>query len=143
VKEYVAGFLFKDSPTSGLSVVLIEKKRPAWQKGLLNGVGGKIEKAESMYDAMVREFREETGLLVYNWRLFCTLYSSDFSSWRVFFFSSYVPGRNYRALQQMTDEQVSWYDSDEVNRLRTIDNLRWLVPMAKAKSPVFGTVREL
>jgi len=35
--EYVLGFLMDN-----YRVVLIEKQRPAWQKGLLNGVGGHI-----------------------------------------------------------------------------------------------------
>lgn len=45
-------------------VVLIRKKKPAWQAGKLNGVGGKINQGEGARPAMVREFEEETGILV-------------------------------------------------------------------------------
>ena len=64
---YVVGFLFNPDMTE---VVLIKKNRPDWQKGLLNGVGGKIESGEDPITAMIREFKEETGVEIYNWNLF-------------------------------------------------------------------------
>ncbi len=39
MKLYVVGFMFTEDEKQ---VVLIEKKRPEWQAGKLNGVGGKI-----------------------------------------------------------------------------------------------------
>lgn len=45
-------------------VVLIKKNRPEWQKGRFNGLGGKVKAAESMPDAMSREFQEECGVIV-------------------------------------------------------------------------------
>lgn len=59
IKRYCLGFgYFVDR------VVLIEKKRPAWQKGFLNGLGGEIEGNETPQQAMTREFIEETGINV-------------------------------------------------------------------------------
>ncbi len=57
--NYVAGFLFEPYMER---VVLIQKEKPTWQKGRLNGVGGKMELGETPLQAMQREFREETGL---------------------------------------------------------------------------------
>lgn len=59
-KEYVLGFAFSKDKNH---VVLIEKLRPEWQKGCFNGVGGKIEPIDKkpIY-AMIREFKEETGV---------------------------------------------------------------------------------
>jgi 8-oxo-dGTP diphosphatase len=57
-QKYVLGFAFDKSD----NVILVRKQKPKWQKGLLNGVGGKIEIGETSSDAMFREFREETGL---------------------------------------------------------------------------------
>lgn len=50
-------------------ILLMEKKRPSWQVGKFNGLGGKIEKNEIAIDAMIREFKEETGLdsAYFNW----------------------------------------------------------------------------
>ena len=58
IKKYVVGFMFDTSLTN---VALIRKTKPAWQAGLLNGIGGKVEAGESFDDAMVREFSEEAG----------------------------------------------------------------------------------
>jgi 8-oxo-dGTP diphosphatase len=61
MKRYVVGFLFSPDLSK---VVLIKKNRPDWQKGLLNGVGGKIEDNESSGHAMSREFFEEAGVFI-------------------------------------------------------------------------------
>jgi 8-oxo-dGTP pyrophosphatase MutT (NUDIX family) len=43
-------------------VLLIHKDKPAWQKGRLNLVGGKVEENESPLQCAVRELKEEAGL---------------------------------------------------------------------------------
>ncbi len=43
-------------------VLLILKNKPAWQKGKVNLVGGKIEPGEEPEQAAQRELKEETGL---------------------------------------------------------------------------------
>lgn len=57
--RYVVGFAFTPNKSH---VVLIQKNRPDWQAGKLNGVGGHIEDGESPVQAMAREFKEETGV---------------------------------------------------------------------------------
>ena len=78
--KYVAGFLF--NPTMD-SVVLVKKNRPEWQKGFYNGVGGHIEQGENPFDAMTREFEEETGVLIPDWRNYCEIDGED---WVCYFF---------------------------------------------------------
>ena len=56
MKKYVVGFLFQ-----GDKVALIQKNRPAWQKGKLNGIGGHIEENETPLSTVDREFFEELG----------------------------------------------------------------------------------
>lgn len=70
VKHQVLGFCLTQFGT-----ILILKSRPAWIAGKWNGVGGKIEPGESVVDAMVREFCEETGLVAeaHQWRELLTL----------------------------------------------------------------------
>lgn len=74
MKKYVAGFLFS---SDGTMVALVEKQKPDWQKGKLNAIGGKIEEGESALQAMQREFKEEAGLDISNWTLFCVLSGND------------------------------------------------------------------
>lgn len=59
--SYVIGLLFNDDCSS---VILVKKNRPDILRGLLNGVGGKIEPNEYTIDAMVREFEEEAGVYI-------------------------------------------------------------------------------
>lgn len=61
MERYCLGFVFA---ADGSRVLLIEKRRPAWQAGLMNGIGGKVEPNETPQEAMVRECQEEAGLNV-------------------------------------------------------------------------------
>lgn len=143
---YVLGFC-RDLTTS--HVLLIRKRRPDWQAGLLNGVGGRMEESDaSAEDAMEREFLEETGVTVpaASWRLFCELSGPTTASksgapdWMVFCLKASWPLRG--EVGQPTDEEpvlvpIRHLPDD------TIDNLKWLVPMAFAASPVHAVVDEL
>lgn len=133
VPTYVVGFNFSRDRQR---VLLIQKTKPAWQKGLLNGVGGKVENNETALEAMVREFKEETNVTTKpeEWRGFASLEalrtgrdSQPKASALVYFFRRFgaVVG-----VQQMTEEplRVCWLDLFE--GLPVVPNLRWLVPMA-------------
>jgi 8-oxo-dGTP pyrophosphatase MutT (NUDIX family) len=147
--RYVAGFLFD---REGTEVALIEKQRPEWQRGYLNGVGGHIEKKtgshicydvpcdqtnfdpcicpwETPAEAMRREFFEETGVDLDRWKEYVVLSGPRFE---VHFFHAY--GDEIEAIDTKTDEQVAQYPVDviidpSIHR-RVITNLRWLIPMA-------------
>src|SRR5688572_545883 len=123
MKTYVAGFLFRDIHSSLGCVALIEKQKPEWQRGLLNGIGGKIEACETPHDAMVREFQEETGAFVDDWEQFCELEGID---WKVYFFRSFAPAE----IETQEKEKVCWRYVDDLHKLRTLPNLLWLIPLA-------------
>jgi len=57
----VLGFVFNEDRTR---VLLIEKKRPEWQAGKINGLGGKVKGNETPHEAISREVEEESGLVV-------------------------------------------------------------------------------
>lgn len=59
MKKYVVGFLFNKDKTL---ILLIERTKDDWQKGLFNGIGGKIENDETPIEAMKRESIEESGI---------------------------------------------------------------------------------
>ena len=124
MQGYVAGFAF--SP-DGENVALLTKARPEWQAGLMNGIGGKIEPGELPIDAMVREFQEETGELVYKeqWEHRVTFVLPL----AVLYF--YTCTTNLMRLQNPDKTEpisiISWrkelYDYD------TMYNLKWLIPL--------------
>lgn len=120
-KRYVVGFLFDGAG----NVVLIQKNRPQWQAGLLNGPGGKIEDGEFPAEAMRREFKEETGvdIAVDRWRLFATLRGEGVEVW------CFTCVRNAN-LQQLTDERVGWYNAFICFDPSVVQSLHWLIPMA-------------
>src|SRR5215208_5596620 len=104
MQTYACGFLFSPDRQR---VLLIRKRRPAWQAGKLNGVGGKIERDESPAEAMRREFREEAGLDVRDWQEVLTLSGGDDAgsgvAWRGHFFRAFG---DIDTTQAMTDETL-------------------------------------
>lgn len=62
--NYCLGFVTDEE---GRHVLLMEKRRPSWQAGQFNGIGGKLERSESAEQAMIRECQEETGLNIQTW----------------------------------------------------------------------------
>jgi 8-oxo-dGTP pyrophosphatase MutT (NUDIX family) len=153
--EYVVGFLFDEYFEN---VVLINKKRPKWQNGKLNGVGGHVELNETAAEAMSREFKEETGLHVpmEEWDQFAEVYGSDYLV--NFFFakrdlyefplwkdSKNIPKRLFRILlmaasfglimfpvvKSTTDEEIEILRLEDLcGNERVIPNLKWLIPLA-------------
>lgn len=124
MQKYVLGFAFNTARTQ---VALIEKNRPAWQAGKLNGIGGHVEPNEENIEAMVREFQEETGTpWTWNedWQHFATMQGLD---WVVYcFFTTEV---DFTLLRTMTDEKVWTIRVDQLPP-NTLMNLRWLIPLA-------------
>lgn len=135
VQEYVCGFLFDLERTR---VLLIRKRRPAWQAGKLNGVGGKIEPGETALDAMRREFHEETGLLVSDWQHVVTLRGpDDFGSgrgWAGHFFRGFGDVLTARSV---TDEHLEVYPARSVPP-DVIPNLQWIIPLMLDDEAVAG-----
>ncbi len=123
--NYVLGFLFRDSRTS---VVLIRKRKPKWQDGLLNGIGGKIEVGESPYEAMVREFREECGVDTSKsgWREYAEMSGDDF---KVFCLKA-CDSDAWRQVGTVEVEKVECHHPDLLNQQDCVSNLLWLIELA-------------
>ena len=119
--RYVVGFMF--NPTKD-AVLLIRKTHPVWQKGKLNGVGGRIDGDESAVGAMSREFLEEVGINHADWIQFCVL--GDARQWQIHFF--YATGL-IGVAEALTDEKPEIHCVNGLPK-DTIPNLHWLLPMA-------------
>lgn len=120
----VVGFMFDEKLEN---VVLIRKLRPEWMKGLLNGVGGKIEEGESPIDAMAREYQEETGVetFSFDWLHYLTMTGGDFEIY-------YFMGLSRISTEKtMEDEEIiiTPIDSIQLRDKTTIDNLPWILSL--------------
>lgn len=128
-QQYVAGLMFSEDMTR---VALIRKNKPAWQRGLLNGIGGKVEDDEISYDAMVREFKEEAGSVsVEPWRHFCSMLgtNNDGEGFEVDF---YFTTGDLGPIKSMTSEKIEIHNSGDIasGKEKTIGNLPWLIALA-------------
>ena len=122
----VVGFMVCYDFGVDLNVLLIEKKRPEWQAGKLNGLGGKVLPHETPKKAMSREFFEECGVEVLPkmWREFATV-SYDHVVLHCFH-TRWVPGMNPTS---KTDEKIVWksiYD----HIFGAVEGVNWMTKMA-------------
>jgi 8-oxo-dGTP diphosphatase len=139
--KYVLGFSFSEDHEH---VLLIKKDHPEWQKGKFNGVGGKLneqDEYENAYEAMVREFSEETGLQTtpQDWEIFCTMKGED---WFVYCLHSYSD--DIHNAKQLESEEPIVVPVKEISQLATSDgcipNLAWLIPMALINDHIDASV---
>lgn len=131
-KHWVVGFVFRDN---GREVVLMLKNRPEFQKGKLNGPGGKIEGAETAVEAMRREFMEETGVDIEEekWRPYALLKEEAGGV-------TFLVAHGDYDVRTMTDEPVAWYKIDDLNNLPAKSDLHWLIPLALDTQNKFTTI---
>lgn len=123
--EYVVGFVFS---ADRMRLALIEKQKPKWQAGKLNGIGGKVEPGEQHAVAQSREFHEETGVLILPqyWRKFAVLAGPDY---RVTCFVAFDDA--VLNVQTMEKEQVVLILCNQFPLIpNLIDNLSYLVPLS-------------
>jgi hypothetical protein len=73
---------------------------------------------------MVREFKEETGLLGIDWKQYVRLIDGN---WYIDFFKAQSP--NYDKVQTTTIEKVVIIETVKLFEVKCIPNLRWLIPM--------------
>jgi len=135
--DYCLGFAFTRDYSGHPRVLLIRKTHPEWQAGKLNGVGGKVEPSDfTTHRAMVREFKEETGLdsIPAGWTKFAIL---DFPGCRVHCFVTWYEWKVFKHAKSVTEETLESYQMDlefiqKMRDQKAIPNLLWLVSMAQA-----------
>jgi 8-oxo-dGTP diphosphatase len=133
LKKYVTGFLFSEYSSH---MVLIKKINPQWQRGLFNGVGGKVEVNESSISAMVREFFEETGVATKqeDWTLFANVFRANCYDVDMYFAHSDLAF----SAQTIEAEEIHILKVSELPQ-NIIPNLQWLIPLALDTQADFST----
>lgn len=108
--EMVCGFVFNSDYSK---VMLIRKNRPSFLKGMLNGIGGKIEANETALNAMMRECHEETGLVIniQDWKLYLTITEAAYS---LYWYVAVVSDDILNQAKSMTDEYVDIFNTTYV-----------------------------
>lgn len=132
--HFCVGFLFSKD---GWHVALVEKKRPSWQAGKYNGIGGGVEKGENALQAQIREFKEETSLDFNEWERIGVMKcpSCDVEIFRGFLEKDYNDRENLPSLkpEKRNDgkelEVPRWIGMWEIAECRTdfLHNVPWLI----------------
>lgn len=128
MKRYTVGFVLNEDESE---VLLIRKKRPDWQKGFLNGLGGQCDPGEDSVVTMIREAFEEANITLYPKRLleFAKLTHPEKE---VYFFVGRLNESAYRQFKTKTDEDVysiSIHDFYHDETLDVLASVKWLFPM--------------
>ena len=135
IKLYTLGFAFTEDKKW---VLLIRKDKDDWQKGLLNGLGGKLHKGETVNIGMQREFKEESGVLIPadEWGYFGKMENDE---WCVYMFRIFTNAINRFIPDKITHECVGVQHKEgniqahKVSRIKyekPISNLNWIIPLA-------------
>ena len=129
MKSYVLGFCFSSDHSK---VVLIEKNRPDWQAGRLNGIGGHVEEGETPFEAMRREFREEANYPdELDWECYGRLFGDDFEVWLFHAHHNAIPVYNSGEEGVVDRHHVACVLGQPTSKgKQVVPNARYLIPMA-------------
>ncbi len=81
------------------------------------GIGGKVNKDETIDQCVRREFREETGLIIQNPVLkgLITFKNNDDNEWQVYIYTA----TSYTGSLQKSNEGIlQWVDNDKIDQLK-------------------------
>lgn len=125
MKRYVVGFAFDRYSNQVLLINRIAKN--GYTEGY-NGLGGKIEDNENRLQAMIREFKEESGLVCKNWLEIGRMYGEN---WECFIFFSFIPWEQIQ--KRVTEEGViEWHSLDNIPyNSQDFTNIPWIISMVK------------
>jgi 8-oxo-dGTP diphosphatase len=128
--NYVLGFLFSEDRTK---ICLILKNKPDFLAGKYNGIGGKIEEGEDASDAIVREFAEETGVLIPSTKWNYLGVATQENSWRMFVYRTFsdIAIANVKTMEE---EVIGVYEVEKIREMNVVSNLHWLIPLSLDKN---------
>jgi 8-oxo-dGTP diphosphatase len=112
----VAAVLVRRAPGVAPEVLIAQRPAGKWQAGRWEFPGGKIEPDESSGEAVVRELREELGVVVWAARplgVFCHAYPDgrvEIELWLVAAYDGEPQGLDGQALRWVSLDHMSAYD---------------------------------
>ena len=100
--------------TDNKEILLLKKNNPDWQKGLYNGIGGKVELNTTPLETIIKKCQEELGVNISNWIELDSEISS--SGIEIVYFLTTLNEGEIKNLQSQTDERAELFS---INNLPT------------------------
>lgn len=100
--------------TDNKEILLLKKNNPDWQKGLYNGIGGKVELNTTPLETIIKKCQKELGLNISNWIELDSEISS--SGIEIVYFLTTLNEGEIKKLQSQTDERAELFS---INNLPT------------------------
>ena len=100
--------------TDNKEILLLRKNNPDWQKGLYNGIGGKVELNTTPLETIIKKSEEDLGINISNWRELDSEISS--SGIEIVYFLTTLNENEIKKLQSQTDERAELFS---INNLPT------------------------
>ncbi|WNL29001.1 NUDIX hydrolase [Aliarcobacter cryaerophilus] len=100
--------------TDNEEILLLKKNNPDWQKGLYNGIGGKVELNTTSLETIIKKCQEELGVNISNWIELDSEISS--SGIEIVYFLTTLNEGEIKKLQSQTDERAELFS---INNLPT------------------------
>ena len=93
--------------TDNKEILLLKKNNPDWQKGLYNGIGGKVELNTTPLETIIKKCQEELGVNISNWIELDSEISS--SGIEIVYFLTTLNEGEIKKLQSQTDERAELF----------------------------------
>ena len=100
--------------TDNKEILLLKKNNPDWQRGLYNGIGGKVELNTTPLETIIKKCQEELGVNISNWIELDSEISS--SGIEIVYFLTTLNEGEIKNLQSQTDERSELFS---INNLPT------------------------
>lgn len=100
--------------TDNKEILLLKKNNPDWQRGLYNGIGGKVELNTTPLETIIKKCQEELGVNISNWIELDSEISS--SGIEIVYFLTTLNENEIKKLQSQTDERAELFS---INNLPT------------------------
>ena len=124
-RRSVAGIAF-----DGASFLLAKRKNSGQQGGRWEFIGGKAEDGETLHEALIREFKEETGFSISVGDLVSSAeFENNEGSVNLYAFSVALPADfSIKGAVFPEHTELGWFSLEEIAALNLVDSDRKLLP---------------